>query len=158
MPVMSSLSPLAHGTTSDEWRSAHAAIKQDDALWPMLGFAGIQPDGHGQLYDSRHCPCCRSTLLRSVSYEEAFDILGRQAALVEQSRELVATASATATQPPSQHDTLAEKTVPTPHRPDEQSRLDALGRPGAPWGVPIRESRTQPRNPADFAPGTPLAS
>lgn len=91
---MTMSNPLMHGSSQSEWEMAHQALKEDKQLWPCLGFAGIQPDDKGQFYEARHCPCCQSTINRTISREEALGLLLFQAALVDRSRALVVSAPA----------------------------------------------------------------
>lgn len=52
----------------------HAALKSSDEQWPTLPFAGIQPLGR-ELFDSRHCPFCGSTVARVVTLTRALELL-----------------------------------------------------------------------------------
>lgn len=63
------LSPLAHAPDGEATRRAHDALKQDP-LWTRLLLAGFF-DAGAELYESRHCPACQSTLQRPVSLAAA---------------------------------------------------------------------------------------
>lgn len=75
-------SPLDHGSSSQEWRTAHDALKRDKELWRCLQFRGIQPGRRGTLFEIRHCPCCSSAVLRRISRKEALAVVAEESALL----------------------------------------------------------------------------
>ena len=46
-------SPLAHGSSSVEWKQAHAALMAEAELWRFLRFEGLQVDGAGGFFEAR---------------------------------------------------------------------------------------------------------
>lgn len=63
-------SPLAHGTSTEEWDRAHEKIRADEQLWCLLRLDGIQP-ADDSLFEMRTCPRCQSSILRPISREQA---------------------------------------------------------------------------------------
>jgi hypothetical protein len=77
-------SPLAHG--SQDWQIAHEAIKADNRIWQALAFAYLQHSDRDGLLEYRHCPCCTSTIARSISATEAGELLSKHEQLLNWSR------------------------------------------------------------------------
>jgi hypothetical protein len=66
-PESQATTPLSHG---------------DDRVWKRFPFQGIQPGLNGQVFEMRGCPCCESTLNRSISFKDALALLGEQCSMV----------------------------------------------------------------------------
>jgi hypothetical protein len=70
--------PLAHGDINAD----HERFQADDQIWKRFPFQGIQPGLNGQVFEMRGCPCCESTLNRSISLKDALGLLGEQCSMV----------------------------------------------------------------------------
>jgi hypothetical protein len=84
----SEFSPLCHGPTITEWKTAHELLK-DNALWPSLAFDGIQHDGRGGLLEYRRCPRCTSTIGCPIALAKPLEVCSHQASLQERSQEAI---------------------------------------------------------------------
>ena len=86
---------LLHGPTGSEWDKAHAQLRDNDPVWRSLGFAYLQHDPSGGLFEYRHCPCCLSTIARPISTTCAAELLADRQAQIDWSQLQLATAAAT---------------------------------------------------------------
>jgi hypothetical protein len=80
----------------------HAALKASEENWAALSFAGIQPIDR-QLFDSRHCPVCGSTVVRVVSLTCALELVFEDLLSLSPPRPSTARSAALLTQWVTQH-------------------------------------------------------
>ena len=82
-------SPLNHGNSSEEWTAAHEALKNDAELWSRLQLRGMQWGAGGELWETRHCPSCGSSISKQSSLPEMLSVLADAAGVQSRSLEML---------------------------------------------------------------------
>lgn len=73
---------IPHGNTNEEWSAAHQRLRDNQATWNCLAFAGLQVDDQGSVVECRQCPSCQSTISRPISAESAAEVFEQQASVL----------------------------------------------------------------------------
>ena len=104
---------MAHGPSEVAWKKAHQELLESPT-WDNLAFDGIQGSGPGgELYESRRCPDCGSTISRPVTIARASRLMGRQAQVSSESLDAIASAMEPKQLPPT---SLTPTVRPRPSR------------------------------------------
>lgn len=79
--------PLDHGPSKKEWQVAHAALTADIEVWNRLQLTAVFAGLPGELWESRHCPQCGSSINRAISLNDALALLADAASAQSRSLE-----------------------------------------------------------------------